>query len=360
MSYRDQIADICGLPRDRVRMETLPAGGAFGARGEMSIQHLCALGTLKTGRPVRLALTREEAALVHVTRHPFILEYETGADEQGRLTHCIVKGVADAGAYQAATLPVIENAVAFATGPYQIDDLSVEMTASFTNNPVSGAMRGFGTLQVCLGMERQMCRLAAKLKMDPGNFRRINVLEQGRVSQWGQVMGPETGAKACLDAVIKAAQEMSSQVKPGPSEKIGTGLACGYKNTSTPTYLPFGKTDVYFSFTHQGLVEIEVGGCEIGQGLIAALTRIASKAMEIPPDLIRIRHGGNRPYQFGHDDQRQPAGFSDRRGHMGSRAGFPAKVGIGGFDRFGSLRGWFGFGNGRNIVGGERIDTYRL
>ena len=293
MSYRDQIADICALPRDRVRLETLPAGGAFGARGDMSIQHLCALGTLTSGRPVRLALTREESAQVHATRHPFFLEYETGADAQGRLTHCIVKGLADAGAYHSATLPVVENAAAFATGPYQIDDLAVEITAAFTNNPVSGAMRGFGVLQVCLGMERQMDRLAARLGLDPGEFRRINVLEEGRVSQWGQVMGPETGARACLEAAMSAAREMSAgAVRPGPFEKIGVGLACGYKNTSTPTYLPLGRTDVFMELAHDGLVEIEVGGCEIGQGLVAALTRIASEALGLPPGLIRIHHGG--------------------------------------------------------------------
>ena len=328
MSYRDQIADICALDRDRVRLETLPAGGAFGARGDMSIQHLCALGTQATGRPVRLALTREEAALVHVTRHPFIMDYETGADAQGRLTHCLVKGLVDAGAYQSATLPVVENAAAFATGPYQIDDLAVEITAAFTNNPVSGAMRGFGVPQVCLGMERQMDRLAARLGLDPGEFRRINILEEGRVAQWGQVMGSETGAKACLEAAMGAAREMSTLIKPDPLEKMGVGLACGYKNTSTPTYLPLGRTDVFLELAHDGLIEIEVGGLRDRPGSGGRTDADRGRGSGGPPQSDSHPPGRNRSHHLGYADQCQPTGLSDRGRGLGSRAAFRTQANI--------------------------------
>jgi CO/xanthine dehydrogenase Mo-binding subunit/aerobic-type carbon monoxide dehydrogenase small subunit (CoxS/CutS family) len=291
ISYRDQIAAICNLPKGRVRLRTLPAGGAFGGRGDLSIQHLCALGTHLTGRPVQLALTREESMRVHSHRHPFVLEYETGADGTGRLTHCVVKGVADAGAYHSATLPVVENAVVFATGPYEIKHVDVSVTAAYTHNPTSGAMRGFGVPQVCLAMECQIDRLAARLGLDPMDVRMKNALEKGKVSQWGQIMGADVGINACLESLLPAMKNMRRDVTVSKGEKLGMGVAAGYKNSSTPTMIPQGSTDVTLRLAHDGMIEVYIGGCEVGQGLVDALSRIAAQALVQPVARIRIIPG---------------------------------------------------------------------
>ncbi|MCP4579187.1 MAG: molybdopterin-dependent oxidoreductase [Deltaproteobacteria bacterium] len=291
ISYRDQISAVCNLPGGKVRLRTLPAGGAFGGRGDLTIQHLCALGTHLTGRPVRLKLTREESMRVHSHRHPFVLDYETGVDGKGRLTHCVVKGIADAGAYHSATLPVVENAVVFATGPYEINHVDVEITAAYTNNPTSGAMRGFGVPQVCLAMECQMDRLAGRLGMDPMAFRLKNVLEMGKVSQWGQVMGPDVGMKACLESLLPVIGTLKKGARISSLEKFGVGVAAGYKNSSTPTMIPEGSTDVTLRLGDDGMIEVYTGGCEVGQGLVDALSRIAARALDQPVSRIRIIPG---------------------------------------------------------------------
>lgn len=291
ISYRDQIAAICNLEENRVRLRTLPAGGAFGGRGDLTIQHLCALGTRLTGRPVRLGLTREESMRVHSHRHPFVLDYETGADATGRLTHCVVRGTADAGAYHSATLAVVENAVVFATGPYELNHVDVKVTAAYTNNPTSGAMRGFGVPQVCLAMECQMDRLARRLGLDPMAMRMMNILETGKVSQWGQVMGPDVGIKACLESLLPVIKSMSAGAGISSREKLGIGLAAGYKNSSTPTMIPEGSTDVTFRLSDDGMIEVYTGGCELGQGLVDALSRITARALDLPVPRIRIIPG---------------------------------------------------------------------
>ncbi|MBT3257383.1 MAG: molybdopterin-dependent oxidoreductase [Deltaproteobacteria bacterium] len=285
ISYRNQIAAICDLKRDRVRLRTFPAGGAFGGRGDLTIQHLCALGTRLTGRPVRLGLTREESMRVHSHRHPFVLDYETGADGTGRLTHCVVRGTADAGAYHSATLAVVENAVVFATGPYEVNHVDTKVTAAYTNNPTSGAMRGFGVPQVCLAMECQMDRLARRLGLDPMAMRMKNTLEAGKVSQWGQVMGPDVGIKACLESLLPVIKAMRTNVPVSSGEKLGVGLSAGYKNSSTPTMIPEGSTDVTLRLSDDGMIEVVTGGCELGQGLEDALSRITAQALDFPQAL---------------------------------------------------------------------------
>ena len=288
VSYRNQIAAICNLPVERVKLRTVPAGGAFGGRGDLTIQHLCSLGSHLTGRPVRLALTRPESMRVHSHRHPFVLNYETGADAEGKLTHCVVKGVADAGAYHSATLAVVENAVVFATGPYEVNHVDIDIAAAYTNNPTCGAMRGFGVPQVCLAMERQVDRLARRLNLNPMDIRMMNALEQGKVSQWGQVMGSDVGVKACLNALVPEIKSMRSLSN---REKLGVGMACGYKNSSTPTMIPEGSTDVTLQLARDGIMEVFTGGCEVGQGLVDALSRITAQALALPISRVRIIPG---------------------------------------------------------------------
>ncbi len=275
LGYQRQIASMCAVPKNRVQMKTTVAGGAFGAKADMAIQHLCALGTLATGRPVRLDLTREESTGVHTKRHPFTLTYEAGVNESGLITHCVVHGLADAGAYNSATLAVIDNAAVFTTGPYQIDHVAVTITAAFTNNPTCGAMRGFGVPQVCFAMERQVDRLADLLGMDPLEMRLKNALDKGKVAQWGQVMGEGVGIKACLESLMNAVQGAKSKAKLKVGEKLGLGIACGYKNASSPTQMPFGRADVTFMLSNHGRFMIYVGGSELGQGLVTSLAQIA-------------------------------------------------------------------------------------
>jgi len=228
---------------------------------------------------------------VHSHRHPFVLDYETGADGTGRLTHCVVRGTADAGAYHSATLAVVENAVVFATGPYELNHVDVKVTAAYTNNPTSGAMRGFGVSQVCLAMERQMDRLARRLGFDPMAMRMMNILEAGKVSQWGQVMGTDVGVKACLESLSPVINAMRTNVPVSSGEKLGIGVAAGYKNSSTPTMIPEGSTDVTLRLDEDGIIEVYTGGCEVGQGLVDALNRITARALDLPVSRIRIIPG---------------------------------------------------------------------
>ena len=292
--FRRQIAAICGLPTDRVQMQTTVAGGAFGAKAELTIQHLCALGTLVTGRPVRLDLTREESIRIHVKRHPFTLTYETGADEHGKILFCRVDGLADVGAYHSASIPVIDNAVTFATGPYEIEHIDVNITGTFTNNPISGAMRGFGVPQVCLAMERQVDEMASALGIDPMEMRLKNILDEGKVSSWGQVMGKGVGITDCLTVLREATRGFRSKVKPEKDEKIGLGYAAAWKNTSAPTHMPLSSAEVKLTLNRNGRIVVHVAGSELGQGQDTAMAQITAHGLGVPMELVEVVFGSTR------------------------------------------------------------------
>lgn len=183
-----QIAPVLGLPEDKVRMTLAGVGGAFGGREDLSMQiHACLLA-LRTGKPVKIVYNRFESFFGHVHRHPAKLHYEHGATRDGRLTHLKARIVLDGGAYASASPAVVGNAASLGAGPYVVEDVDIEAVALYTNNPPCGAMRGFGAVQACFAYEAQMDKLAAKLGMDPVEFRQINAMEQGTALPTGQVV----------------------------------------------------------------------------------------------------------------------------------------------------------------------------
>ncbi|MGW0842890.1 xanthine dehydrogenase family protein molybdopterin-binding subunit [Streptomyces sp. NPDC002787] len=183
-----QIAPVLGLPEDKVRMTLAGVGGAFGGREDLSMQiHACLLA-LRTGKPVKIVYNRFESFFGHVHRHPAKLHYEHGATRDGKLTHLKARIVLDGGAYASASPAVVGNAASLGAGPYVVEDVDIEAIALYTNNPPCGAMRGFGAVQACFAYEAQMDKLAARLGMDPVEFRQINAMSQGTALPTGQVV----------------------------------------------------------------------------------------------------------------------------------------------------------------------------
>jgi xanthine dehydrogenase D subunit len=181
-----QIAPVLGLPEKKVRMTLSGVGGAFGGREDLSMQiHACLLA-LRTGKPVKMVYNRFESFFGHVHRHPATLHYEHGATRDGKLTHMKCRIVLDGGAYASASPAVVGNASSLSVGPYVIEDVDIEAIALYTNNPPCGAMRGFGAVQACFAYEAQMDKLAARLGLDPVEFRQLNAMEQGSLLPTGQ------------------------------------------------------------------------------------------------------------------------------------------------------------------------------
>ena len=106
-----------------------------------------AMLALRTGRPVKMVYNREESFVGHIHRHPARIWAEHRATREGRLVCVRMRILLDGGAYASSTAAVLANACCFAVGPYAVDNVSIEGTAVYTNNPPCGAMRGFGAVQ---------------------------------------------------------------------------------------------------------------------------------------------------------------------------------------------------------------------
>ena len=188
---QDQVAACLGLPTDKVRLVLSGVGGAFGGKEDLNVHvHACMLA-LHTGRPVRMVYDRQESFFGHVHRHPAVETVELGATDAGDLVFAKIRLVLDGGAYASTSRAVIGNACDFAAGAYSIPNVEIDGFATYTNNPPCGAMRGFGIVQSCFGIESGIDRLAIELDMDPLALRLRNAIAEGDKLPTGQAIdGP--------------------------------------------------------------------------------------------------------------------------------------------------------------------------
>ncbi len=271
-----QIAAILGIDTDRVTVELVSNGGAFGGKEDLSVQGHAALAAHLLGRPVKIELTREQSLRIHPKRHPLTLHYRAGCDADGRLTAVRARILGDTGAYASVGTKVLERAAGHSCGPYRVPNVDVEARTVLTNNPPCGAMRGFGANQAAFAIEGVLDRLAEKVGLDGYDIRERNVLDPGDRFATGQRMTGSCGIRRTLEAVREVYKSART-----------AGIACGIKNSGIGN----GMDD-----TGRVLIEVGTGGeigiltgyTEMGQGLHTILRQVVSEETGIDPGCMAV------------------------------------------------------------------------
>ncbi|HET92080.1 MAG TPA: ATP-binding cassette domain-containing protein [Chloroflexi bacterium] len=216
---RDQIAVALDLPPEEVRVIGALMGGGFGGKEDIMGQIHAALLAQATGKPVKILYSRAESMLVHPKRHATIIRLKTGVRRDGALTAVQAEMLGDAGAYASLSTKVLTRTTTHATGPYQVPHARIDCYAMYTNNPPSGAFRGFGVTQSAFAVEQNMDVLAHELGVDPFELRRKNGLRVGATTATGQILTESVGLLDCLDWVERRVRE-----SPPPSSYRGAAL----------------------------------------------------------------------------------------------------------------------------------------
>jgi aldehyde oxidoreductase len=289
---RNDIAAILGVERERVTVELVSNGGAFGGKEDMSNQGHAALAAWLLGQPVKCTLSRVESFRMHAKRHPITLDVRAGCDADGVLTGLHVRAIGDSGAYASVGMKVLERAAGHVAGPYRWQSLDIEATAVRTNNPICGAFRGFGANQAQFATEGVVDRLAELAGIDPWEFRSKNVITPGDTWGPGQVMDDGAGgARECLDAI-------KPDYDRARSEGRSVGLAIGMKNSG----LGNGFREVCGAVVHfrdDGRIEVRHGWTEMGQGVHTVALQVAAQELNVDAERIDVIVDTTRELGFG-------------------------------------------------------------
>jgi CO/xanthine dehydrogenase Mo-binding subunit len=280
---RIEIARLLGWPENRVRVRVPFLGGGFGAKLYIKLEALVAVLSLLTKRPVKVALTMEEQFFT-ITKHASTFHIKTGVSQDGRIVARECDVWWNGGAYADIGPRVTQKSGFTAPGPYDIDNVRIDSYALYTNLPPAGALRGFGIPQLVWAYESHTDIIARELGVDPIEFRRKNLLREGRPQATGTRM-----KDAALVQVLDRLQILLDWKKPfdrgtGPLRK-GRGVAIGFKACIANT-----TSLAAVNVNADGSCTVYTSCVDMGQGSDTAMAQIAAEVLQIAAEAVTVVH----------------------------------------------------------------------
>ncbi len=283
---RDELAHIFGLDRDQVRVHTARLGGGFGGKQELFTEDLVALAVLRTGHPVAFEFTRVDEFARAAVRHPMRVSVTLGADADGRLTAMAIDSLSDTGAYGNHSRGVMFHSLAESTTIYRVPLKRIDAEVVYTNNPPSGAFRGYGLGQVVLAVESAMDMLAERLDIDPFELRRRNAVTVHDDPGHDDLVWGSYGFDQCLD-LAESALRRGNGVEAPEGWLVGEGMAAAM----IATMAPFGHiAHTRATLRPDGTYLLRAGTAEFGNGTTTVMRQIAVTDLAADPSRIELWH----------------------------------------------------------------------
>ncbi|MES2588323.1 MAG: xanthine dehydrogenase molybdopterin binding subunit [Bacteroidota bacterium] len=289
------ISEVLGRPKNEIVVEIRRMGGAFGGK-ETQANWLAAWSSLlanATKRPVKLRLFRDDDQIMTGKRHPYLIQYEVGFDDSGKISALNVTQNADGGCVTDLSFAILERAMLHADNCYYIPDILVTGKAYKTNLPSNTAYRGFGGPQGIAGIESIIDKIARYLKKDAAEIRKINFygIDSENVTHYGQEVELNR-IHLIYEQLMQSSNYKNRRLAVNEfnskNEFFKRGLAM------TPVKFGISFTTTFLnqagSLVHvytDGTVLVNHGGTEMGQGLNTKITQIA--ALEFGIDFSKIK-----------------------------------------------------------------------
>ncbi|CEP67495.1 Aldehyde oxidase/xanthine dehydrogenase, a/b hammerhead [Moorella glycerini] len=285
------VGQALGIPWGRVRVIKPYVGGGFGSKQDVCLEPLNALMTLAVGgRPVRLELSREECMIDTRTRHAIKYKIKTGVSKDGKLIGMHIAAISNTGAYASHG-----HSIAMAGGSkfrvlYPMKALKYEPLTVYTNLPVAGAMRGYGSPQITFAVESHLENIARKLNIDPLEFRMKNLVHEGYVDPLNGNTVRSCGIRECIEKgkeLIKWDEKKARYKNQAGTKRRGLGMACfSYASGTHPVGLEMAGARIVLN--QDGSVQLQIGATEIGQGSDTVFAQMVAEVLGIPVDMVHV------------------------------------------------------------------------
>ena len=291
---RTEIARLLGWPENRVRIKVPYLGGGYGGKLYIKMEALATAMSMLARRPVKVALTMEEQFYT-ITKHPATLRIKSGLDQEGRIVARKCEVWWNGGAYADIGPRVTQKSGFTASGPYDIDNVSIDSYALYTNLTPAGALRGFGIPQLVWAYESHTDMIARALKRDPLAFRKQNLLRNGRPQATGTIL-KDAAIEKVLDRVADRLKWNQPFTRGTGVVRRGRGLAVALKAVIAPT-----TSVAIVNIAGDGSTTLYCGTVDMGQGSDTAMAQIVGEVLNMPAESVRIvpRDTDVTPYDMG-------------------------------------------------------------
>jgi len=295
------LGQIFDIPLSKIDVRRVPIGGTFGSSIQMNTPiPICAALALKSGRPVKLTLTREEDAHDH-SRYGCRIDLAFAAKKDGTLLGAKMEVTGDIGAHNVQAYSFLGVMIGWLVSLYRLPNIRYRGTAVYTNKAPSCAMQGFGNPQVTFAAEQLMDMLAEKLGMDPIELRKKNYVGLGDTF-WGQ--GPQVKSVVRSDGVPQLLDEGAKRIgwekrtKPATHTgrfRRGIAMARGFHTSSAGAPQPGDVIDfsgALVKLNVDGSVDVVTALMDHGGGTLEAIAKLVGEALCVPFDMVNVAEVG--------------------------------------------------------------------
>ena len=303
---RTVLAELFGLPYNKVRVVKATMGGSFGAKQEWMLEPVAAAVALQLGRPVSLVFTRGEAMVSTICRAAMRATAKSRFTKDGVLQSMELDVTNEAGAYLGNSSDYIRVMAGKAFRCYRQPYLHYTGRAVCTNTPVSGAYRGWGAPETACIIEHNFNQAARRLGIDPIELRLRNVALAGDMDEKMNLTFGELHTKECLELGREKFQWEKKKVedaafnRENPRFKRGVGVGCGgHGNTYTPRFNDFGAAEL--RMTEDGTVLGNITLHDHGCGTITAFQMIVAEELGVAVEQVELCEGDSSrtPFDYG-------------------------------------------------------------
>lgn len=287
-----ELEKVLGLARSRIRVIATPNGGAFGGKSDPFAHEFAASWlAMRTKRPVKFTLDREEVFYAHRGRHPVLMHLRTGVSREGDLTAVHFQSYLDGGAYASYGIATTYYTGALMTVTYRLPAYKFDGVRVYTNKPPCGPKRGHGTTQPRFAFECQLDEIAEDLGLDPIVYRQ-RILQPPDSRTVNGLRITSMGLGQCLDEVRRATRfgERHGQLPRGKG--IGAAGSAYISGAGLPIYwneMPHSGASV--KIDRGGGVTVYCGTAEIGQGSDNVLAVVAAEQLGVLTDDVHVVSG---------------------------------------------------------------------
>jgi xanthine dehydrogenase large subunit len=290
------VARVLGRPLHAVTVECRRMGGGFGGKETQAAQFACiaALLTHKTGRPVKLRLDRDEDMIATGKRHDFLVRFDVGFDDHGRILGYDLMLAARGGWAADLTGAIVDRAVFHADSSYYLPDVTITGYGCKTNTVSNTAFRGFGGPQGMAATEYVIDEIARHLGRDPLEVRLANLYgrDDRNVTPYFQTIRDNI-LPGLFDEILassdyrKRRQEIDAFNAQSPHLKKGLAITpVKFGISFTTTFL--NQAGALVLIYEDGSVQLNHGGTEMGQGLYVKVAQVVAETLGVSLDKIRI------------------------------------------------------------------------
>jgi len=326
---RIEIARLLGWPENKVRVRVPFLGGGFGAKVYIKTEALAAALALLANRPIKYAQTMEEQFYT-ISKHPSTFRIKSGIDGSGKILARECEVWWNGGAYADIGPRVTQKSGFTAAGPYDIENVSIDSYALYTNRPPAGALRGFGIPQLVWAYESHTDLIARELGVDPMAFRRQNILKNGRPQAVGTTL-VDTEIDGVLAELDRRMNWSGPFEKGEGTVKRGRGIAVGFKASISPT-----TSMAIVNVNADGSVIVHCSTTDMGQGSDTVMAQIAAEVLGVGVDKVIVIHpdtdvtpydmstlGSRSTYHMGHAVRLAATEARDKLAEMAKELGLP-------------------------------------